>query len=50
MKGKIIMGACNQSTDYYNGIYYSPKGYWRGKAAITKLAEAAKVSRSVTAN
>ena len=24
-------------------IYYSPKGYWRGKAAISKLASAAKV-------
>ena len=25
-------------------IYYSPKGYWKGIAAIKKLAEAAKVS------
>ena len=25
-------------------IYYSPKGYWKGTAAIKKLAEAAKVS------
>ena len=25
-------------------IYYSPKGYWKGAAAIKKLAEAAKVS------
>lgn len=25
-------------------IYYSPQGYWRGKAAIDKLAAAAKVS------
>ncbi len=27
-------------------IYYSPKGYWRGKAAISKLANAAKVKKS----
>ena len=25
-------------------IYYSPKGYWKGMAAIKKLANAAKVS------
>ena len=25
-------------------IYYSPEGYWKGIAAIRKLAEAAKVS------
>ena len=25
-------------------IYYSPKGYWKGIAAIKKLANAAKVS------
>ena len=24
-------------------IYYSPQGYWKGTAAIKKLAEAAKV-------
>ncbi len=30
-------------------IYCSPRGYWKGKAAITKLAKAAKVSRSVAA-
>ena len=24
-------------------VYYSPKGYWKGVAAIKKLAEAAKV-------
>ena len=28
-------------------IYYSPKGYWRGLAAINKLAAAAKVSEQV---
>ena len=28
-------------------IYYSPKGYWRGVAAIKKLAAAAKVSEQV---
>lgn len=25
-------------------IYYSPQGYWKGPAAIKKLAQAAKVS------
>jgi len=29
-------------------IYYSPKGYWKGVAAIKKLAEAAKVSEDST--
>ena len=28
-------------------LYYSPKGYWRGLAAIKKLATAAKVSEQV---
>ena len=28
-------------------IYYSPKGYWKGMAAIKKLANAAKVSEDV---
>ena len=28
-------------------IYYTPKGYWRGLAAIKKLATAAKVSEQV---
>ena len=28
-------------------IYYSPKGYWRGVAAIKKLAETVKVSEDV---
>ena len=28
-------------------IYYSPKGYWKGMAAIKKLAAAAKVSEDV---
>ncbi|MEW8546922.1 MAG: hypothetical protein AB2693_25690 [Candidatus Thiodiazotropha sp.] len=28
-------------------IYYSSKGYWKGTAAIEKLAEAAKVSKDV---
>ena len=27
-------------------IYYSPKGYWRGLAAVKKLAVAAKVSEA----
>ena len=29
-------------------IYYSPKGYWKGMAAIKQLAAAAKVSEDVT--
>ena len=28
-------------------IYYSPKGYWKGMAAIKKLANTAKVSEDV---
>lgn len=28
-------------------IYYSPKGYWKGLAAIQKLAEAGNVSEKV---
>ena len=28
-------------------IYYSPRGYWRGQAAVKKLAAAAKVSEEV---
>ena len=31
-------------------VYYSPKGYWRGKAAIGKLANAAKVKKTTVAN
>ena len=31
-------------------IYYSPKGYWRGKPAIGKLASAAKVEKTTAAN
>ena len=27
-------------------IYYSPKGYWRGKSAVDKLAKTAKVSKT----
>jgi len=26
-------------------VYYSPKGHWKGIAAIKKLAEAAKVPK-----
>src|SRR5688572_15384841 len=33
---------------HLSSIYYSPKGYWRGKAAVTKLASAAKVSPAET--
>ena len=28
-------------------IYYSPQGYWRGLAAVKKLATAARVSEEV---
>ena len=31
-------------------IYYSPQGYWKGFAAIKKLAQAAKVSEDVAQN
>ena len=31
-------------------IYYSPKGYWKGIAAIKKLADAAEVSENVSEN
>jgi len=31
-------------------IYYSPQGYWKGVAAIKKLAQAAKVSDDVAKN
>jgi len=33
--------------DKLQRLYYSPKGYWRGLAAIKKLAAAAKVSEQV---
>ena len=32
--------------DKLQRIYYSPKGYWRGLAAVKKLAAAAKVSKA----
>jgi len=32
--------------DKLQRIYYSPKGYWRGLAAVKKLAAAAKVSEA----
>ena len=31
-------------------IYYSPQGYWKGVAAIKKLAQAAKASDDVAGN
>ena len=31
-------------------LYYSPQGYWKGFAAIKKLAQAAKVSEDVARN
>ena len=31
-------------------IYYSPRGYWRGQAAVKKLAAASKVSEDVARN
>ena len=33
-----------------SSIYYSPKGYWKGFAAIKKLASAAKVSEDHAKN
>ena len=33
--------------DKLQRLYYSPKGYWRGLAAVKKLATAAKVSEQV---
>src|SRR6218665_756809 len=32
--------------DKLSSIYYSPRGYWRGQAAVKKLAAAAKVSEA----
>ena len=29
-------------------VYYSPQGYWKGIAAIKKLAKSAKVSEDAT--
>jgi hypothetical protein len=29
-------------------IYYSPKGYWRGQAAIEKLAALSNISKKIT--
>jgi len=31
-------------------IYYSPKGFWKGKSAIDKLANAAHVTRATASN
>ena len=31
-------------------LYYSPQGYWKGFAAIKKLAQAAKISEDVAQN
>ena len=39
-----------QSFKRLSKIYYSPGGYWKGSAAIKKLAEAAKVSEDVAQN
>ena len=39
-----------QSFNKLSKIYYSPQGYWKGFAAIKKLAEAAKVSEDVAQN
>lgn len=38
------------SSNKLSKIYYSPKGYWRGIAAIEKLASAAGVSEQVAKN
>ena len=32
--------------DKLSSIYYSPRGYWRGQAAVKKLVTAAKVSEA----
>jgi transposase InsO family protein len=37
----------SKQTAKLSSIYYSPRGYWKGIAAIKKLAEAAKVSDDV---
>jgi len=39
-----------QSFKKLSKIYYSPRGYWKGFAAIKKLAQAAKVSEDVARN
>jgi len=39
-----------QSFKRLSKIYYSPRGYWKGFAAINKLAEAVKVSEDVAQN
>ena len=39
-----------QSFNRLSKIYYSPRGYWKGFAAIKKLAQAAKVSEDVARN
>ena len=39
-----------QSYKRLSKIYYSPRGYWKGFAAIKKLAQAAKVSEDVARN
>ena len=39
-----------QSFKRLSKIYYSPRGYWKGFAAINKLAQAAKVSEDVARN
>ena len=39
-----------QSFNRLSKIYYSPRGYWKGFAAIKKLAQAAKVSEDVAQN
>ena len=31
-------------------VYYSPQGYWKGLAAVKKLASAAKVSEDTAVN
>lgn len=33
--------------DRLRDIYYSPRGYWRGLAAVEKLAKAAQVNKTV---
>ena len=44
---RYVLQDVNMSDGKLSKIYYSPRGYWKGLAAIKKLAEAAKVSHEV---
>ena len=45
-----IMSSSSNIDKQLAKIYYSPKGYWRGKAAIKHLSSAAKVSEQDAKN